>query len=99
MAAHVILKIAEKFVSQGVLSNEKLESSKRLALDSGKRLDLVLIEEGLLTEEELLKAFSEELDITFETDISHSEVPREYVEKPWPISPLTSSAEPVWRRR
>ena len=58
MAANVLLKIAEKFVAQGVLSKEKLESAKRQALDSGRRLDRVLLEEGLVSEEDLLKATS-----------------------------------------
>lgn len=81
MAANVLLKIAEKFVAQGVLSKEKLESAKRQALDSGRRLDRVLLEEGLVSEEELLKAFGEELEIAFEQDISRADVPSSYVEK------------------
>jgi len=81
MLTAVTVTIAEKLVSKGLLTQEQLEASKRLALDSGRSLNQVLVEEGHVTEEDLLRAFSEELDIAFEEDISRAEVPTEYIEK------------------
>jgi len=81
MLSPIALKVARKFVSEDILSEDKLEASKQIASEAGKRLDRVLIEEGYLTEEELLKAFSEELEIPFQPDISDADVPRGYVEK------------------
>ncbi|MBN1630257.1 MAG: type II secretion system ATPase GspE [Thermoleophilia bacterium] len=81
MLSQVTLKIVERFVAEGTLTRERFESARQQAEEANQRLDQVLLEEGLLTEEELLKAFSQELDISFQEDISQSEVPREYIER------------------
>ena len=64
MAKTLREKIAEVLVSKGFISKEKLEEAIRAQHDKGGNLSKILVEKGLVNENELLSVFSQEFGIT-----------------------------------
>lgn len=56
-------QLGDILVSRGVLSVEKLIEGLRLQRESGKRLGEVLIEQGWVTDQEVLQALSQQLSV------------------------------------
>ncbi|HRZ67210.1 MAG TPA: ATPase, T2SS/T4P/T4SS family [Candidatus Omnitrophota bacterium] len=64
MAKTLREKIAEVLVSKGFISKEKLEEAIKAQHDKGGNLSKILVEKGLVNENELLSVFSQEFGIT-----------------------------------
>ena len=57
------VRIGDKLVEKGYITNEQLEKALRLQIGTGKRIGEILIEQGLITPELLTGALTELLDI------------------------------------
>ncbi len=57
------VRIGDKLVEKGYISNDQLEKSLKLQVGTGKRIGEILIEQGLITPEVLTEALTELLDI------------------------------------
>ncbi len=64
MAKTLREKIAEVLVSKGFISKDKLEEAIKAQHDKGGNLSKILVEKGLVNENELLSVFSQEFGIT-----------------------------------
>ena len=64
MAKSIRDKLAEVLLKKGSISKEKLDEAIKTQKDRGGNLSKILVEQGLVNENELLAIFSQELDIT-----------------------------------
>ncbi len=71
----MIDRLAAFLLDQGQCDARGIERARRVAEDSGQRLDVVLIQLGLLTETDLAAAFSKLLGISVATASRYPEVP------------------------
>ena len=62
-----------------ILDPEMLETALAKQGESGKRLDEVLLESGLFTEDQVLKLFAELLDLPYVEQIDPKNVPAEFI--------------------
>jgi type II secretion system protein E len=70
--------IGELFVKRGLITRDQLDAAIRQA--PGRRIDLVLVEQGLINEEDALKALADELGLKF-VDLQKVEVDRALLAK------------------
>ncbi len=75
------LELGEILVALGFLSPEKLEEYSQLAAEKGEELESLLLQKKAVTEEELTKAKSEQLDLPYVTAIETKEIQRELLDK------------------
>ncbi len=64
MAKSLRDKIAEVLVNKGIVTREKLDEAIKAQHDKGGSLSKILVEKGMVNENELLSIFSQELGIT-----------------------------------
>ncbi len=57
--------ILDQFVSHGVIQAEKLDFCRNLAEETGRTLERTVVEEGLLSEAEILQQYAEKLGMEF----------------------------------
>ncbi|MDZ7814637.1 MAG: type II secretion system ATPase GspE [Planctomycetota bacterium] len=67
--------------SAGVIDEDTLNSLIQAASDNGDSPDRIAVEKGYATEEQVLSALGEYLEIPFEGDLSGYDVPMSFVEK------------------
>ena len=70
-----IPQFAEWLIQQGKLDPEKLERALRLQDESGKRLETVLVQLGLVAEREISEALAHQLDLPLTQPDEYTEVP------------------------
>src|SRR5579863_4731171 len=75
---HILVDIGELFIERGLVTREQLVSASNEA--AGRRIDCVLVETGLVNEEDALKALADALGLTF-VDLQHVEVDRSILSK------------------
>ena len=78
--ADLLADILNSFVQEGILAEEKLESCQSLAQETGRGLERTLVEEGLLTEGEVLERYAEKLGLPYLDDLSDRKIASEYLE-------------------
>ena len=72
------MEIGDLLIRRGLITVEQCENARLQA--NGKRFDRSLIEMGLVSEEDTLKAFAEELGMQF-VDLSNFQVDRDLVSR------------------
>jgi general secretion pathway protein E len=79
--ADLLEQILNDFVVEGALSEEKLKHCRSLGLETGRGIERTLVEEGLLTEAQVLRRYSERLGLRFVGDLSDREAAQEFLER------------------
>jgi len=76
----VLEEILGDLVLDGVLSDEKLEHCRSLAAESGRSVERTVVEEGLLTDAEVLARYAGKLGLGFLADLSGQRVASDFLE-------------------
>jgi general secretion pathway protein E len=77
----MIEKILQDLLAQKKLSEAKLSELRETASRSGSRLEQLLLERGMLTEETLLQGYAQELGLVYQESLGKAEVPPLFTQK------------------
>ena len=73
-------QVLDGFVLDGLISEEKVDHCRSLAEETGRGVERTLVEEGLLTEEEILERYADKLGLRYLPDLSDYRIAGEFVE-------------------
>ncbi|MBI2194993.1 MAG: type II secretion system ATPase GspE [Planctomycetes bacterium] len=79
--ANLLEEILSELIQGGVLKAEKLALCRTLAEETGRGVERTLVEEGLLTEGEILERYARKLGFPYVSDLSEREMAPEFLER------------------
>ena len=74
-------EIIQEFVRNGILSEDKLELCRSLSVETGRGLEELLVEEGFLTEGEILQCYADRLGMEFCPELEDRSVAPNFLDR------------------
>ena len=74
-------EIIQQFVRNGILSEDKLELCRSLSVETGRALEELLVEEGFLTEGEILQCYADRLGMEFCPELEDRSVAPNFLDR------------------